>query len=267
VPFELLGVIDARQGRAVRAQGGQRDRYAPVESIAGDAIPPGDAVALARAYINGLGLNALYVADLDAIVHRAPQDGLVRDIAALGAPLWLDAGVTSVEDAHRAIDAGATQVVVGLETLTSFDVLDEICTAIGGSRITFSLDLRAGRPIGLSEVIGQRSVTDLVLRAAWAGVGSLIVLDVARVGTGVGFDLDLIADVLRAAPTLTLLAGGGVRGWDDLVTLAEAGCDGALVATSLQSGALTASHVAAARHFPSTENASNTLPGMNPREL
>jgi uncharacterized protein related to proFAR isomerase len=34
-------------------------------------------------------------------------------------------------------------------------------------------------------------------------------------------------------PGLTLLAGGGVRGTEDLEKLAGAGCDGALVATAL----------------------------------
>lgn len=57
---------------------------------------------------------------------------------------------------------------------------------------------------------------------------------VARVVVGLG----LIARVRAAVPGRLLLAGGGVRGPDDVVRLAEVGCDGALVATALLDGAL-----------------------------
>ena len=245
--FEVLGVIDLRNGAAVHARGGQRDRYLPVDSIAGEHIVPGDALSLARAYENRLGLTTMYVADLDAIITGTPQEALTGELAALGAALWLDAGVTSVEDARRALRAGATRVVVGLETLPSFDALDAICSAIGGHRVAFSLDLRTGQPIGLSEVIAHRSIEALTLRAADAGVGSVIVLDVARVGTVTGLDLDLITEIRRTIPGIELFTGGGIRGWDDLVALADAGCRGALIATALQSGRITASEISAAR--------------------
>jgi len=44
-----------------------------------------------------------------------------------------------------------------------------------------------------------------------------------------------------------LLAGGGVRDPGDLRELAQLGCTGALVATALHDGRLTAEDVAAAR--------------------
>jgi phosphoribosylformimino-5-aminoimidazole carboxamide ribotide isomerase len=113
--------------------------------------------------------------------------------------------------------------------------------------VAFSLDLRTGQPIGLSQVIAERSVTDLALRASRAGVRSVIVLDVGRVGTAAGSDLDVIISIRRTVPGLELFVGGGVRGWDDLVAIADAGCSGALVATALQSGRITASQISAAR--------------------
>jgi phosphoribosylformimino-5-aminoimidazole carboxamide ribotide isomerase len=46
-----------------------------------------------------------------------------------------------------------------------------------------------------------------------------------------------------------LLAGGGVRGYEDLARLADAGCDGALVATALHDGRLCAADVASAHRL------------------
>ena len=83
------------------------------------------------------------------------------------------------------------------------------------------------------------SAAELAVRAADAGVGSVIVLDLARIGTGAGIDLHMMDDIRRAAPRLTLLAGGGVRDSADLRALAAVGCDGALVATALLSGRIT----------------------------
>jgi phosphoribosylformimino-5-aminoimidazole carboxamide ribotide isomerase len=78
----------------------------------------------------------------------------------------------------------------------------------------------------------------------------VIVLDLARVGSGTGVDLDLLARVRRAAPGLALLAGGGVRDAADLDRLADAGCDGALVATALHDGRIGAAEVARVARGP-----------------
>ena len=239
--MRVLGVLDLLAGRAVHARGGLRERYAPVDRFGGIPIEAGDALALARAYLERSGVRELYAADLDAIMRGSPQDALVSGLTRIGVSLWLDAGVTSARAAARAISLGVAVVVVGLETLPSFEVLGEICDTIGGERVAFSLDLRGGQPI--TDGIGAGdSALRLAERAASAGAAAIIVLDLARVGTGQGLDLVLIGEVRKAAPYVTLLAGGGVRGQEDLTLLEEIGCDGALVGTALISGDLKISH-------------------------
>ena len=247
LPFELTGVIDVREGRAVHARGGHRARYEPVSAVGSVAIAAGDAEALASHYVDRLGIQTLYVADLDAIVSGGVQDQLLRRLAAAGTPLWIDTGIRSVDDARRAVDLGATRVVVGLETLPSFGTLEDICSEIGGDRVAFSLDLRNGQPLTREPGIQSMSAAALAARAAKAGARSLVVLDLARVGMGAGLDLALLTNINESAPGLASFAGGGVRDWNDLVSLSNAGCSGALVATALQNGTLTAAHVAAVR--------------------
>ena len=55
--MRVIGVIDLRNGRAVRACAGHRDRYPSI----------GDPVDLARRYVDHYKLTELYLADLDAI--------------------------------------------------------------------------------------------------------------------------------------------------------------------------------------------------------
>ena len=97
---------------------------------------------------------------------------------------------------------------------------------------------RAPASLQRSPAPGRWSVAQIVRGAADAGVGTMIVLDLARVGSAAGVDLEAMAAVRRAVPDVALFAGGGVRSEEDLALLARAGCDGALVATALLSGAL-----------------------------
>jgi len=251
----IIGVLDLANGRAVHARAGRRAEYAELRQAAG-VIIDGDARTLAAVYRERLGLDELYAADLDAITTGRPQQPIVRELAATS-PLWLDAGIGSVDAAVDATATGAAGIIVGLETLPSFDTLAAICSTVGSARVAFSLDLRDGRPLHrMASIPGDIAPRTLAARAVDAGVSAVIVLDVARVGTGTGLDLELIADVRRSISGLTLLAGGGVRGPADLARLAAHGCDGALVATALHDGRLTAADVTAARRLQANPSVS-----------
>lgn len=230
--MKIIGVIDLLAGQAVHAQGGCRRAYRPVKTVADVAID-GDAAALARFYVERCGLSDVYVADLDAIAGGADQDEILRRIVQSDVRVWLDAGVSTVAQAQRAMARGVSQVVVGLETLDSFAVLGDIVAAIGSTAVAFSLDLRDSRPMTSHAALRELPVETIANRAVAAGAGSVIILDVARVGSGRGLDWSLVERVQHAVPHITLLAGGGVRGPEDLQRLAAVGGDGALVATAL----------------------------------
>jgi len=238
--MRIVGVIDVRGGLAVHALGGRREEYVPIRLAAGERVD-GDAAALARVYVDRLGVPELYLADLDAIEGGigALNAGPLGQVVALGVPVWVDAGVTTPAAANAVLEAGASAVIVGLETLPSLDPLAAISQASGRRRVAFSVDLRNGMPITLPGVEHARwSAAEIARSGAERGVGTVIVLDLARVGTGTGPDLELMTAIRRAVPHVALFAGGGVRSADDVDALARAGCDGALVATALLSGAL-----------------------------
>ena len=262
--MRVVGVLDLLGDRAVHARGGQRSLYEPVVMVAGEPIQPGHAPDLARAYVDRLGLDEIYVADLTAIAaslersrHRGrtvmepPRHASTLDgITASGVVVWLDAGIATPEDAKHAMHLGATRVVVGLETLPSWKALEEICHLLGAGHVAFSLDLRDGAPISSLHLVSGRTRPETIVElAAAAGVSSVIVLELARVGTSAGPDVEMIESVRRAVPEVALFAGGGVRGPDDLKRLAGAGCDGALVATALHDGRLGSGDIAGARRL------------------
>ena len=109
--------------------------------------------------------------------------------------------------------------------------------------MTFSLDLRNDLPLTRPELLAEAGSADALLlarAAVGAGARSLILLDVGRVGRGVGVNLELLASLRRELPEVVLLAGGGVRGDADITALAGSGCDGVLIATALHRGTMSA---------------------------
>jgi uncharacterized protein related to proFAR isomerase len=107
--MQLIGVVDLKAGRAVRARGGARARYAPLDATGGVAID-GDPLALARAYVIAFGLTSVYAADLDAIAGGEVDEEVLGALAAI-APLWVDAGISSVERARRVVACGAAKTI------------------------------------------------------------------------------------------------------------------------------------------------------------
>lgn len=246
--MDIIPVLDLARGVAVWAQAGDRARYEPVASqLVAEGV--GDPIALMRAFRRPLGATRCYVADLDAIQGGAVQRTVLRELAELetgfAGAIMVDAGAHSPESSFEVLACGASQVVVGLETLRAFTDLADIVRTVGRGRVVFSVDLRHGQPIlhpEMEDVAGTTRPDALTLtaQAVEAGVETLLTLDLARIGTGCGTDVALLEDLRKRFPAVRLLAGGGVLARRDLDRMRDAGCDGALVASAIHSGAITA---------------------------
>jgi phosphoribosylformimino-5-aminoimidazole carboxamide ribotide isomerase len=233
----IYPVLDLMAGVAVRGAGGDRARYRPLRGVLSASPRP---LAVARAFRARLGLERLYVADLDAIAGAHPSAGVLRELAADGFRLLVDAGSRSARDATGILDLGAEEVVAPLETLPGPEALAAIVSAAGASRVVFSLDLRAGALLGERGAWPAEDAEGVAREASRRGARRILVLDLARVGSGAGpGHLDLIRALRSGLPDIEILAGGGVRSVDDLRALEEAGAGAALVASALHDGAIT----------------------------
>ena len=195
---------------------GERERYRPL----------GDPLSIAR----GFQLAELYVADLDAITGAGDNNAVIRALAC-EARVMADAGVSEPERAQALLQLGVHRVVVGTETLADADALDRLLP-----EAVLSVDLRDGRTLSPDPRLAGLSALDAVARLHRPGLRDVLVLDLARVGSGAGPDVAAIAAIHAAFPDLQLLAGGGVRDGADLRALADAGAAGALVGTALHRG-------------------------------
>ena len=231
--MQVIPVIDLKEHVVVRGIAGRREEYRPVVSrLTADSSPGG----VAKAFAEEFGLGQAYVADLDAIAGQSPDVASYLAIAEWLPELWIDAGVGDCAKAAALLAACRQQelnvhAVVGLESLTSDQALAEIVRAWGSERVVLSLDLKQGQPI--TRIAAWKSAVPLetVAGAVERGIGRVLVLDLADVGVQKGTStLELIRGIRREYPRLEIIAGGGVRGPDDLRSLAAAGADAALVA-------------------------------------
>jgi len=225
----IVPVIDIKGGIVVHARRGQRNRYAPLRSPLVDGCEP---VAVARALCDVCRTSTLYVADLDALAGEPVNEVALAALASVAEP-WVDAGATTPEAAAALHRAGVARNVVGTESLGA------------GAEITLpvvlSVDLREGRLISRDPELAGREPAAAVPLARALGAAELLVIDLARVGSGSGPPLDAVAELAAALPATAIFAGGGVRDDSDLRALEAAGAAGALVATALHEGRITPS--------------------------
>lgn len=241
--MHILPVLDLLQGVVVRGIAGRRSEYRPIVSRLTASCQPLD---VARAFRDNFGLETLYLADLDALGGGPPAWETYRQLIAAGFRLWVDAGVAEPAQAEELAAAGVDTVILGLESLTGPEVLAAVTQCLRPDRLAFSLDLKDGQPLGAPAAWGPADARTIARQVVAAGINRLIVLDLARVGLGAGTGTEALCAQLAADfADLAILAGGGVRGLEDLLRLRQLGLAGALVASALHDGRLTRAMLAA----------------------
>jgi phosphoribosylformimino-5-aminoimidazole carboxamide ribotide isomerase len=242
--MQILPVIDLMNGQVVRGVAGRRKEYKPTVSRLTKSTDPID---VALAFREHFAFEEIYVADLDAIAGNSAALSVFADLMRRGFRLWIDAGLRGRGDASPLLDCGVATVIAGLETLNGPEALSELLALASPSRVVFSLDLKAGRPLTHSHEWLANNPFVIVEQAVKLGVKRVLVLDLAQVGAGAGIGTEALCRRLHDAfPTVELAAGGGVRDLHDVDTMRRAGLHWLLIASALHDGQLTPTHLSAA---------------------
>jgi phosphoribosylformimino-5-aminoimidazole carboxamide ribotide isomerase len=210
--MDLYPAIDLRGGRCVRLYQGDFAR----ETVYGD-----DPVAQARAFAAG-GAPWIHTVDLDAARTGEPRnrDLIAAVAAAVDLPVQASGGVRDDAAAAALLDAGVRRVVIGTAALDDPGWVRRLAARYPG-RVAVGLDAH-GRDVAVRGW-QERSGRDLVTLARSfgdAGVGALVVTDIARDGTLEGPAVDQLTAVLDVTPPeVDVVASGGVGSLDDLRTL------------------------------------------------
>lgn len=221
----IIPVIDIRHGCVVRAAGGRRDDYQPINTPLSQSSEPLD---VARGLL-GLHqtLRSLYIADLDGIEGRGRNlDTLFRLSESLpDVQVFIDDGSATPDSLAVYRDKPSLWPVIGSESLAAGSDLTLLTSAAPNA--VLSLDWRGDEFIGPAEVLEDA--------ATWPE--NVIVMTLARVGSRSGPDMDRLRQVKALAGDRRIFAAGGVRNADDVAALSGLTA-GVLVASALHDGAI-----------------------------
>lgn len=236
--MQVIPVIDIMRGIAVHARRGERMAYRPIQSV---LLQGADPIALLRAYRDTLESEAVYIADLDAIMGEGENLAVIAEMAASQPQLELlvDVGIRSIEQAELLLNSGVKKVVIASESLTSFGVASELLAALGTERALFSIDLKDRAVIWRDPSTESSDPCVVAMRLLALGFREAILLEMNRIGWGGGTDAELLSRVTAAAPGMRFIGGGGITSGAELVRLKRAGASGVLLATALHDGTIT----------------------------
>ncbi len=233
VLFRVVPVVDLKGGLAVHAVRGQRDRYQPVEC---PWCTSGDALALIKGYKELFGLQDLYVADLDAIIHGQLQRGLHASILnAIPGKVMVDCGIRDLPEFNVVHPSRFHEVILGTESVQELNQFGAIIDANENETI-ISLDLMGEKVLSPVGELASKSPTEAFDFLSRFEPDAFIVLDLAGVGAKRG--VNPVAKEMAARGTFPVLLGGGIKRKEDLEAAMDAGLAGVLVATALQEGLL-----------------------------
>ena len=228
----LYPAIDLKDGQCVRVLHGDLDTATVFNNSPADQ---------ARQWADA-GFHWIHVVDLNGAVQgKAVNEKAVEAILeSVSVPVQLGGGIRTLADVERWIEAGVSRVILGTVAVTQPEIVKEAARN-WPEQIAVSVDVRAGKVAtqGWTESSDLDAVT-VAKRFEDVGVGALIITDIDRDGTVMGFNVEAfgaIADVV----SIPVIAAGGLASVEDIVKLkARPGTPvaGAVLGRALYNGAI-----------------------------
>ena len=228
--LELLPAVDVKDGRAVRLVQGELDR----ESVYGSPLE----VALE---FQAAGAEWLHLVDLDAAFGRGENSELLASVVkALDIKVELSGGIRDDESLRRALATGCTRVNLGTAALENPEWTAQVISQYG-DRIAVGLDVRGHTLAARGWTKEGGNLFETIERLDRNGCARYVVTDVAKDGTLMGPNFELLNEVC-AATKKPVVASGGISSIADIEGLAQLrsiGVEGAIVGKALYAGAFT----------------------------
>ena len=228
----LYPAIDLKDGQCVRVLHGDLSTATVFNT---------EPAAQARTFVEA-GFHWIHVVDLNGAVQgkavNAP--GVEAVLASVSVPVQLGGGIRTLADIERWVEAGVSRIILGTVAVKDPKIVLDAAKR-WPEQIAVSVDVRAGKVA----VDGWTADSDLdaitvARRFEDAGVAALIVTDIDRDGTVMGFNVEAFG-AMADAVSIPVIAAGGLASVDDIVKLkARKGVPvaGAVLGRALYNGAI-----------------------------
>ena len=232
----LLPAVDVKDGQAVRL----------VQGALENETKYGDPLDAALDFQNA-GAEWIHLVDLDAAFGIGSNAQLLAEVVgALDVKVELSGGIRDNESLERALATGCARINLGTAALENPDWTAQVI-AKHGEKIAVGLDVRGHTLAARGWTTEGGNLFETIERLDRDGCARYVLTDVAKDGTLMGPNINLLKEV-AAATDRPIIASGGVSSLADLEALKELtgiGVEGAIVGKALYAGAFTLSEALA----------------------
>lgn len=188
---------------------------------------------------NTRDVDELMLLDITASQEKtAPDWDSLHDFAdECFVPFTVGGGITSIEHIRQLLRAGADKVSINTAAYADPRLVEDAARRFGAQCIIASIDARRteeGRYLCYSHsgtVATGRYADDWARELAARGAGEILLTSIERDGTMQGYDLGLIASVVRAV-NVPVIASGGAGNYDHMrQAITEAGASAVAAAS------------------------------------
>jgi 1-(5-phosphoribosyl)-5-[(5-phosphoribosylamino)methylideneamino] imidazole-4-carboxamide isomerase/N-(5'phosphoribosyl)anthranilate isomerase len=232
----LLPAVDVKDGQAVRL----------VQGALENETKYGNPLDAALDFQNA-GAEWIHLVDLDAAFGIGSNAELLAEVVgALDVKVELSGGIRDNESLERALATGCARINLGTAALENPDWTAQVI-AKHGEKIAVGLDVRGHTLAARGWTTEGGNLFETIERLDRDGCARYVLTDVAKDGTLMGPNINLLKEV-AAATDRPIIASGGVSSLADLEALKELtgiGVEGAIVGKALYAGAFTLSEALA----------------------
>lgn len=163
---------------------------------------------------NARNVDELIVLDIDAGVNGEEINiEIISDMAdECFMPLTIGGGITSIEDVHQILHAGADKISVNSKAIESQSFISETAKIFGSQCVVCSIDVKKtdGKYRAYNKKEGLVDIDPLVLAKEYeaAGAGEILLTSVDNEGTQKGYDIKLVRLFAKDLKIPIIINGG-----------------------------------------------------------
>jgi len=182
------------------------------------------------------GIKFLHLVDLDGAKSKHIVNYKILEKIASETSLNIDfgGGLKSDDDLRIAFESGAQQITGGSIAVKNPSRFEKWLSTYGSNKIILGADCHNNK-IAVSGWLeeSELDVIPFITDYHSKSVTYVICTDISKDGMLEGPSVQLYKDILKETPNIKLIASGGITSIDDLHTLKEIGCEGAIIGKAI----------------------------------
>lgn len=229
--MQVIPAVDIMSGKVVRLMRGDPGSQKSYEEF-------GDPMTVARKW-EAQGAETIHIVDLDAALESGNNTSVIRAIIqTVGTSVQIGGGIRTADIARAWLKTGASRIILGSLALKDPSAVRALINEFGKDRIVVALDHINGFVVVRGWKNHSRTiVSDAASKFSELHVELFLVTSVRRDGTMMGPDFETTARLCRDG--FNVIAAGGIRNMQDLVSLKRLGVYGVVVGKALYEGSFT----------------------------